>query len=498
MCSEDCAAGLGAPLNSIPQLTLESSKKAVCHRSQRAVSGGKRSIVPENRFFKPQGTLAAVNRLIGVWNETHRTIRTLTAGAFFAAPCGRPSSAAKRGETRFQKRESQVGSKSLELVTKIPSIGKNDNINPAIKHLRVLVALTFMTALLPTMARAQHYTQTNLVSNLSGVAPTRDPNLQNAWGLVHGPSTPWWVSNNAGGTSTLYMGTGAIIPLVVTIPNAPSQPAPGSPTAVMFNGSPTDFLLAKKKPAFFLWVTEDGTVQGWNPDVKPTTAVIEVDNSQVPDPTNGAVYKGATIAEIDGKKFILAANFRSGRVDVFATGFEQERVPDDRFHDDRIPHDFAPFNVQGYGPNIYVTYAQQDAARHDPVGGAGLGFVDVFSSKGRLLARLEHGDWFNAPWGVVLTPADFGEFSHTLLIGSFRGGTVAAFNPLTGHFLGNVLNPDGSTLNIDGLWALGFGNGGASGPGNTLFFTAGPDNETNGLFGTLTPIASELNEDDEH
>jgi uncharacterized protein (TIGR03118 family) len=389
-------------------------------------------------------------------------------------------------------------SESLELGTEIPQTRKSEKINAATKHLRVLAALTFVSALLPTMARAQHYRQTNLVSNLSGVARTKDPNLQNAWGLVHGPSTPWWVSNNAGGTSTLYTGAGAIVPLVVTIPNAPSQPAPGSPTGVMFNGSLTDFLLAPRMPAIFLWVTEDGTVQGWNPGVEPTTAVIEVDNSRVPNPTNGAVYKGATIAEIFGKKFILAANFRSGRVDVFDTHFAQRAISEEKFEDDHIPRGFAPFNVQGYGPNIYVTYARQDAAKHDPVGGAGLGFVDIFSSKGRLLARLEHGNWFNAPWGVVLTPADFGEFSHTLLVGNFRGGTIAAFNPLTGHFLGNVLNPNGSTLNIDGLWALGFGNGGSSGPGNTLFFTAGPDNETNGLFGTLTPVASELGEDDEH
>jgi uncharacterized protein (TIGR03118 family) len=389
-------------------------------------------------------------------------------------------------------------SESRELGTKVPHTRKNEKINAAMKNVRVLAALTFVAALLPTMAWAQHYTQSNLVSNLSGIAPTTDPNLENSWGLVHGPSTPWWVSNNAGGTSTLYTGAGAIVPLVVTIPNAPSQPAPGSPTGVMFNGSPTDFLLAPGMPAFFLWVTEDGTVQGWNPGVEPTTAVIKVDNSQVPNPTNGAVYKGATIAEIDRGKFILAANFRSGRVDVFDTHFKQERISEEKFEDDHIPPHFAPFNVQGYGPNIYITYARQDAAKHDPVGGAGLGFVDVFSSKGRLLARLEHGDWFNAPWGVVLTPADFGEFSHTLLVGNFRGGTVAAFNPLTLQFLGNVLNPDGSTLNIDGLWALGFGNGGNSGPGNTLFFTAGPDNETNGLFGTLTPVASELGEDDEH
>jgi uncharacterized protein (TIGR03118 family) len=277
----------------------------------------------------------------------------------------------------------------------------------------------------------------------------------------------------------------------------------------MFNGSPTDFLLAPGKQAIFLWVTEDGTIQGWNPGVNPTTAIIVVDRSQKPTSANGAVYKGATIIEIDGKEFILAANFRSGRIDVFDSTFRQVRLQrheedsdgeKEAFEDDRIPRDFAPFNVQAYGPNVYVTYAKQDGPKHDPVkpGQPGDGFVDIFSRHGRLITRLEHGDWFNAPWGVVLTPADFGEFSHTLLVGNFRGGTIAAFNPITGKFLGNVLNPDGTMLDIDGLWALGFGNGGASGPGSTLFFTAGPDNEVDGLFGTLTPIATELGEDDEH
>ena len=247
-----------------------------------------------------------------------------------------------------------------------------------------------------------------------------------------------------------------------------------------------------------MWVTEDGTVQGSNAAVNPTKAIIKVDRSQKPTPANGAVYKGATIAEIDGEKFILAANFRSGRIDIFDTHFNKVTFDRDAFiDDDEIPPDFAPFNVQGIGSNIYVTYAEQDAAKHDPVGGAGLGFVAVFDRQGKKIAHLEQGDWFNAPWGIALAPADFGEFSHALLVGNFRGGTIAAFNPLTGRFLGNVLNPDGSIVNIDGLWALEFGNGGASGPGNTLFFTAGPDNETNGLFGTLTPITNELQEDDE-
>ena len=140
-----------------------------------------------------------------------------------------------------------------------------------------------------------------------------------------------------------------------------------------------------------------------------TTAIIEVDNSQVSNKNDGAVYKGATIAEISGSEYILAANFRTGRIDVFDSNFKPVSIPEESFHDDGIPPGFAPFNVQGVGPNIYVTFAQQDSAKHDPVGGAGLGFVVVFDGQGKNIAHLEHGDWFNAPWGVVLAPADFGE-----------------------------------------------------------------------------------------
>src|SRR6266849_8337927 len=373
---------------------------------------------------------------------------------------------------------------------------------------RKALAVTFLASavlLLSTPSFGQHYVTTPLVSNIAGRAPVIDPHLQNPWGLVASPGSPSWIANNAGGTSTLYNGAGQIVPLVVTIPNAPSQPAPGSPTSVMFNGTSTDFLLDPNNPgshAIFLFVTEDGTVQGWNPGIKPSTAVIKVDDSHVPGPKNGAVYKGATLAEIDGKHFLLAANFRSGRIDVFDANFKQVRLDEDAFDDDRIPRDFAPFNVQGVGPNIYVTYAKQDAAKHDPVkpGEPGDGFVDVFNPHGRLLQRLEHGNWFNAPWGVVWATPNFGEFSNTILVGEFRGGNVSAFNPVTGRFLGNMLNPDGTTLNIDGLWALRFGSGiprSNSAPGSSLFFTAGPDNETNGLFGTLTPISAELGEADE-
>jgi uncharacterized protein (TIGR03118 family) len=392
------------------------------------------------------------------------------------------------------------------------------------KSITTFVAvLVFGLLAFPNRTSAQRYTETVLVSNFNVAhqTPVPDSNLQNPWGLVASPTSPWWVSNNAGGTSTLYDATGltvsppsvppvAIVPIngngIVTILSAPSQKgALGSPTGILFNGNASVFRLRNGKSAKFIFVTEDGTVQGW---AGGPAATIMADNSVKPDSANGAVYKGATIAEIDAKPYILAANFRSGRVDIFDSTFKQvrlgskgpgneEREPRAPFEDEAIPDDFAPFNIQGIGPNIYITYAKQDIAKHDPVGGEGLGYVDVFTSEGRLLQRLERGPWLNAPWGIVLAPSDFGEFSHTVLVGNFRGQTIAAFNPLTGRFMGDVLNPSGSPLKIDGLWALQFGNGNSAGPAQTLFFTAGPHNEKDGLFGTLTPVAGELDANDE-
>lgn len=373
-------------------------------------------------------------------------------------------------------------------------------------HNRVLGSLVLLIiGLCPSLALGQHYVQTNLVSNTGAAPVVPDTNVRNAWGLVHGAATPWWVSNNFTGTSTLINAstTPVTIPsLVVGIPDPSGKVLMGGhPTAVLFNGSATDFILDKTttppKQAIFIWATEDGTIAAWNPGVKATEAVIKVDNSQIPKKDHGAVYKGATIAEIHGQKYILAANFRSGEIDVFDTNFMQQNVSKKAFRDNKLPKGFAPFNIQGIGPNVYVTYAKQDDDQMDDVPGAGLGYVDVFSPEGELLQRLDHGNFLNAPWGVTLAPAFFGEFSHAVIVGNFGDGTIAAFNPVTGEFLGNMLTPSGSVLAITGLWGLSFGNGGPSGPGNTMFFTAGPNDEMDGLFGSLTPAAIELNDDDE-
>ncbi|MBV8551710.1 MAG: TIGR03118 family protein [Acidobacteriaceae bacterium] len=351
--------------------------------------------------------------------------------------------------------------------------------------------ISFSISVLPGLTFAQHYQQTNLVSNLHGVAKVVDPNLQNPWGLVSSAGSPWWVSNEYGGTSTLYDGNGKIQHLVVRVPAA-SGNGTGTPTGILFNGT-GKFLLAPKKPAIFLFVTLDGTISGWNPGVSPANAVVVVNNS-----SKGAVYTGATISEVgENKEQIFVANFHTGRVEVYDSKFKPVRLPRGAFVDGSIPEDFAPFNIQGIGPNIYVTYARQNGTKTFPTEGPGEGFVDVYSPQGVLLSRLQHGSWLNAPWGVVLAPEYFGEFSHTILVGNFLGsGTIAAYNPVTGTFLGNVLTSTGETLGIPGLWALVFGNGAKAGPANTLYFTAGPEG-VNGILGTLTPVAAELNEDDE-
>ena len=357
---------------------------------------------------------------------------------------------------------------------------------------------------LPVLTSAQHYQQTNLVSDISGMAATFDPNLKNPWGITRSSSSPWWVSNNNSGTSTLYNAAGGIIPIngtgFVTVP--PPGFAPGTqsaPTGIVFNGSATDFLVAPGgAPAHFIFATEDGTISAW---ASGKTATLEVDNSDNGS-SHGAVYKGATSGEIDGHKFLYVTNFRSGRVEVYDTTFKRVHVGDDAFNpngdcdrdghndcdNDRIPDGFAPFNIQNIGGSIFVTYAEQDAPKHDDVAGTGLGFVEIFSPRGRHIGHLEHGDWFNAPWGVVWTTRDFGEFSNSILVGNFGSGWIAAFNGFTYKFEGFLKNPDDSLLTINGLWSLTFGNDATAGPANTLFFSAGINDENDGLFGTITPV----------
>jgi uncharacterized protein (TIGR03118 family) len=378
-----------------------------------------------------------------------------------------------------------------------------------------------MALSLGSFAHAQHYTQVNLVANTSGIAAVTDPNLVNPWGVSRSSGSPWWISDNGNGLSTLYNGAGTITPLVVTIPKAnPSSPTfpTGTPTGTINNGSPTDFLLAPGAPADFLFATVDGTISGWNPTIgipaggSPPSKVATI----VVKTTNGSSYTGLTSATINGSRYLYAANFTKGTVDVYDNAFHKvvlhpnhdgDRDGDDRpFVDDRLPRDFVPFNVQAIGNDIVVTFVLHFEGQPRETDGPGLGFVDIFSSDGRLLSRLEHGDWLNAPWGVALAPLDFGVYSHDLLIGQFSGGgssagsgTIAAYDFATGKFIGLVLDASGTPLAINGLWALSPGNSASAGsydpagsPASELYFTAGTDHGTGGLFGYLKPVSTEL------
>jgi uncharacterized protein (TIGR03118 family) len=395
------------------------------------------------------------------------------------------------------------------------------------KKLPGLAAAALLTLSAGSFADAQNYTQVNLVANTSGVAPVTDPHLVNPWGMSRSSGSPWWISDNGTGLSTLYNGAGVINSLVVTIPkaNPTSKTFPtGTPTGTVANGSPTDFVLAPGAAADFLFSTIDGTISGWNPTVgvasgstPPSTNAVVVVKT-----TDGSSYTGLTSATINGNRYLYAANFNKGTVDIYDNAFHkvnlrannedgnQDWDPDQGnnrpFIDERLPRDFVPFNVQAIGNDIVVTFVLHQEGNPLETDGPGLGYVDIFSSDGRLLRRLEHGDWLNSPWGVALAPLDFGTFSHALLIGQFAGGgttegsgTIAAYDFATGKFIGLIEDATGKPLAINGLWAISPGNSAVAGsydpagsPASELYFTAGPDRGTGGLLGYLKPVSTEL------
>jgi uncharacterized protein (TIGR03118 family) len=368
---------------------------------------------------------------------------------------------------------------------------------------KLFCALT-LTTVGANIAFAQNYLQTNLVSDVSGSAAHTDPNLINAWGLSRTSTSPWWVSDAGSGKATLYDGAGAPNALVVTVPAAIDGKI-GTPTGTISNGT-TSFEVKPGLPARFLFATADGTISGWNPAADPTNAIIKVK-------TPKAAYTGMTNAQIDGKPYLYVANFQSGRVEVYDGAFNPVRFKRNAFqldcdrddfwnaagpwslfhsrsHDPSLLRSLAPFNIQNIGGTLFVAYAQQGDASHHEITGPGIGLVAAFTPEGELVRVFEHGDFLNASWGLALAPGDFGGFSHTLLVGQFGSGEIVAYNITTGEFIGNVLDPAGHKIVIDGLWALSFGNGATAGPLNTLYFTAGPDGETHGLFGSLTPVAT--------
>ena len=337
-------------------------------------------------------------------------------------------------------------------------------------------------ALITTLAlcgisTAQKYEQKNLVSDVPKLAVTLDPNLVNAWGIDFSGTSPVWIADNGTGLSTLYTGTGSIVPLVVTIPSGSDNPS--APTGLVFNGTGLFSVKAHdlSGSAVFIFDSEDGIISGWNPNVNLHKAIIAVNNSD-----KGAVYKALAIGTNDNGSFIYATNFHSGWVEMYDSNFKWVK----NFTDTSVPMGYAPFGARVLNGKLYVTFALQDADAHDDVSGPGHGFIDIFDLDGNKIKRLTSHGALNSPWGLAIAPANFGQFSNALLVGNFGNGHINAFDPSTGTPLGHMLRPSGATLEISGLWGLHFGNGEAAGPTNTLLFIAGPQDESHGLFGTIT------------
>ena len=348
-----------------------------------------------------------------------------------------------------------------------------------LKQKRIFALATVLViAFAANSAVAQRYNQTNIVSDIPGLAITTDPNLKNAWGIAFGPGNPIWIADNGTGLSTLYDGAGNIIPLVVTIP-APSADNTSAPTGLVVNPS-DDFVVTKNGhsgPSIFIFDTEDGTIVGWSPGVDMTNGVIAVPNS------HGAIYKGLAIARTTKGRFLYAANFHDRVVEIYDAHFKFRGA----FSDSSLPPRYAPFGIQNINGQLFVTFAEQDALKEDEIAGPGHGFVDVFDTSGHLVRRFASRGTLNAPWGLALAPSTFGKFAGDILVGNFGDGRISAFDPASGTFLGQLRNSTGQILSIDGLWALTPGGGAGTTPDDILF-TAGPNDEANGLFGKLLPV----------
>lgn len=336
-------------------------------------------------------------------------------------------------------------------------------------------AFAFAAGLAITSAQATQISVTNLITNDQSAhsAQTTDPDLVNAWGVAYLPTGPFWISDNGTGVTTLYSvephtNTTTKIGLTVTIPGD------GSITGQTAN---PNFASGDFGGNLFLFVSEDGTISGWQSGTSATTLQVGSDAN---------VYKGTTFASTGGHSYVYSANFRTGNIDILKG---DAGAPDltGNFTDPNLPAGYAPFNVQNLNGTIYVTYALQNADKDEEVKGVGLGIVDAFDANGNLLARIGEGGTLNAPWGLALAPATFGGIAGDLLVGNFGDGTINIFDLSADTFVGLLKDKDGNIITIDGLWALIAGNDTLAGNSNSIYFSAGPDDENNGLFGVLAP-----------
>jgi uncharacterized protein (TIGR03118 family) len=336
--------------------------------------------------------------------------------------------------------------------------------------LTLLVALT-LVSFGAVSARGDSYSWSNLQTDIAGAALHTDRNLVNPWGLAVSSGGTIWVADNGTGVSTLYSQDGARNPLVVTIPTSGGTRGRGNPTGVVFNS--TQFFQISKngkpQPSRFIFVSENGTISGWNPLVDGTNAIVAVDNSMNRG-SERAIYKGAAMGVVKDQNFLYATNFFGGRVETYDQNFQQ--VNRDGFIDKTLPAGYAPFGIRNLDGLIYVTYALQDAEKTDEVAGPGNGFVNVFDTSGNFIRRLISNDNLNAPWGLALVNGE-------LWVGNFGDGRINNYDPVKGAFVETLSAADGTPLEFDGLWdLLPFGTG--------VYFTAGVADEEHGLFGLIT------------
>jgi len=328
------------------------------------------------------------------------------------------------------------------------------------------------------------YAETNLVSDLAGIAQLQDTNLVNPWGISFSTTSPFWISDNGSGLSTLYAVTNDAsgAPKVVKQGLQVTIPGEGVPTGQLFNTTPGF------NGDIFIFAGEDGTISGWR-GALGTAAELLVSRSN-------AVYKGITLVTNCGAPRLLLANFREGTIDVYETNLDLTQ-----FADPKAPAGYAPFNVQNLHDFIFVTFAKQDDAKHDDVAGDGNGLIDVFNLKTGKFHRFATGSnaggkltVINSPWGLALAPESFGKHEDELLVGNFGSGTIMTFEA-DGDFRGLLEDANGQPVGADGLWGLSFGNGGKAGVPDALYFTAGLNGEADGLFGSIVPVKQKSHKD---
>src|SRR6266446_591030 len=357
----------------------------------------------------------------------------------------------------------------------------------AIRSLTVIILAIATSISLAESARgesssANNFSWVNLQSDIAGVAKHVDPNLVNPWGMALSSSNAIWVSDNGQGVSTSYNADGTSTGLVVTIPASATNTEGANPTGIVANN--TSFFKVTKNsnslPSTFIFVSEDGSISGYNAQLDMTNAIIAVDNG-----ASGAVYKGVTMGVASGHNFLYVTNFHAGTVETYDENFVSQTASFP-FTDPNLPAGFAPFGIRNFNGQVFVTYAMQDAAKHDDVAGPGNGFIDVFDTSGNLVKRLVSNGNLNSPWGLALASRNFNPFQNDLLVGNFGDGRINVYDPNTGAFIGTPTEKDGTPLDFANLWDLLPLN-------NGIYFSAGIAHEQDGLFGVIQKAQSTNN-----